>query len=346
MKILVTGATGFLGTHIVSHLLRKGVSVIGLDKDDFYFEQQLRGEIELCLLDVREVESYAHRFRGVDAVIHCAAALADHPPELIASVNLGGTRSILDLCLRNDIPKAIFCSSTVVYGYFEHAPPVTEETPAAAIHPYAVSKVKCEEMMIEYRKKGLNTCIVRPKSFIGAGRLGVFQLLCDWVMRGARIPIIGNGNNRYQLLGVSDLAEGFYRIAVMPLKNETINLGTDKFTTVKEDLDGLLAHARTGSTMLFLPSMPVKIALSVLEKLKLTQMWSWHYRTADRDSYVDISKAQRLIDWKPLQSNVDMLIETYDWYLENHKKFEQHMGAGHHGVLWRERLLKRISTWL
>jgi len=346
MKILVTGATGFLGTHIVSRLLQKGITVIGTDKDDFYFQKNLRGEIALCTLDIREIHSHAQRFKGVDAVIHCAAALHDSPPELINAVNLGGTRSVLDLCLMNNIPKIIFCSSTVVYGYFEHAPRVTEETTTRPVHPYAISKVKCEEMMLEYRKKGLNTCIVRPKSFIGAGRLGVFQLLCDWVMRGAKVPVIGNGRNRYQLLGVSDLAEGFYRIAVLPIENEVINLGTDKFKTVKEDLEGLLAHAHTGSTLLFLPATPVKIALSALEKLKLTQMWSWHYKTADRDSYVDISKAQRLIGWNPLQSNVDALAETYDWYVANHKEFERRVGLGHHGVLWRERLLKLISTWL
>lgn len=346
MKILVTGATGFLGTHIVSHLLQKGVSVIGLDIEDFYFHQRLRREIELFKFDVRDILSHADHFKGVDAVIHCAAALHDSPPEIINAVNLGGTRSVLDLCLKNDIPKAIFCSSTVVYGYFEHEPPVTEETPTAPVHPYAVSKVACENMMIEYRDKGLNACIVRPKSFIGAGRLGVFQLLCDWVMRGARVPVIGNGKNRYQLMGVSDLAEGFYRIATLPIKNETINLGTDKFTTVKEDLEGLLAHARTGSTLLFLPAKPVKLALSMLGKLKLTQMWEWHYKTADRDSYVDICKAQRLINWDPVQSNVDILIETYDWYVAHHKEYARNQGLGHHGVVWRERLLRCISSWL
>jgi len=147
-------------------------------------------------------------------------------------------------------------------------------------------------------------------------------------------------------MGVSDLAEGFYRVATFPIKNETINLGADKFATVREDLEALLAHAHTGSTLLFLPAKPVKLALSLLGKLKLTQMWEWHYKTADRDSYVDIGKAQRLINWNPIQSNVDILVETYDWYVAHHQEYARNQGLGHHGVLWRERLLRGISEWL
>ena len=187
---------------------------------------------------------------------------------------------------------------------------------------------------------------MRPKSFTGSGRLGVFQLLCDWISHGARIPVIGNGNNRFQLLGVSDLAEGFYQTALLPIENEIINLGTDKFRTVGEDLADLLKYADTGSTLLFLPALPVKAALTIIEKLKLTQMWSWHYKTADRDSFVEINKAQRLINWKPLQSNLDILKETYDWYKENIKDFQNNIGFGHHGVIWRESLLSFIRDLL
>jgi nucleoside-diphosphate-sugar epimerase len=346
MKVLITGATGFLGTHLVSKFLEKGATVVGIDKDDFYFQKDLSKEIELYKFDIRDSISFAHLFKKIDVVVHCAGALHDSPPEEIYSVNLGGTRNILELCLLNQIPKFIYCSSTVVYGYFEHKPPVFEDAPLCPQHPYAISKVKCEEIAMDYRSKNVNTCILRPKSFTGSGRLGVFQLLCDWISHGARIPVIGNGNNRFQLLSVSDLAEGFYQTALLPIKNEIINLGTDKFRTVKEDLADLLKYAGTGSTLLFLPALPVKAALTIIEKLKLTQMWAWHYMTADRDSFVEIIKAQNLINWKPLQSNLDILKETYDWYKENIKDFQNNIGFGHHGVIWRERLLSFIRDLL
>ena len=346
MKALITGATGFLGTNLVSKFLEKGISVVGMDKDDFYFRKELAREIELYKFDIRDMLSHAHRFKGIDIIVHCAGALHDAPPEEIYSVNLEGTKNALELCLLNDIPKIIYCSSTVVYGYFEHKPPVYETSPLAPQHPYAISKVKCEDMMREYGKKGVNACVVRPKSFTGAGRLGIFQLLCDWISHGSRIPVIGNGMNRFQLLGVSDFAEGIYEMAARPIVNETINLGADKFRTVKEDLEDLLKYADTGSSLLFLPAGPVKFILNAMAKLKLTHMWAWHYMTADRDSYVDIAKAQRLIGWKPSQSNLDLLVETYNWYIANHKEFENKTGSGHHGVVWKEGALNFIRDLL
>lgn len=346
MKVLVTGATGFLGTHIVKRFLEKGCTVVGLDKDDFYFWEHLADSITLHKLDVRDILSHAPLFRGIDVVVHCAAALHDSPPEEIRSVNLGGTRAVLDVCLKNEIPRFLFCSSTVVYGYFEFHPPVPEDTPLAPEHPYAVSKAECEGMLEEYRAKGLNASVFRPKSFIGAGRFGVFQLLCDWISDGAPVPVIGNGGNRYQLMGVSDLAEGVYRMATMPVKNVTLNLGAEKFRTVREDLGDLVAYAQTGSRLIRMPAAPTKLALTVIEKVGLTQMWAWHYKTADRDCYVDTSRARALIGWNPAQSNLDALKETYDWYIANVKNFHGRIGLGHHGVLWRERLLTTVKKIL
>jgi nucleoside-diphosphate-sugar epimerase len=184
MKVLITGATGFLGTHLVSKFLRNGAEVIGIDKEDFYFQKELADKIELHKFDIREAASFARLFKNVDVVIHCAAALHDSPPKEIYSVNVGGTKSVLELCLLNQVPKFIFCSSTVVYGYFEHRPPVSEDSPLSPQHPYAASKVKGEEITVEYRSKGMNTCILRPKSFIGPARLclsvGILRKFCNY----------------------------------------------------------------------------------------------------------------------------------------------------------------------
>ena len=135
-------------------------------------------------------------------------------------------------------------------------------------------------------------------------------------------------------------------MTVLPIKNEIINLGADSFRTVKEDMGDLIAYANTGSSLMFVPAKPVKMALRIIEKLKLTQLWSWHYETADRDSYVEITKAQKLINWKPTQSNLDILKETYDWYKDNIDVFKNKVGYGHHGVIWKERLLSFIRDLL
>ena len=148
MKVLITGATGFLGTHLVSKFLEKGAEVVGMDKDDFYFNCELADKIKLYKFDVRDIVSHADKFKDIDVVVHSAGALHDSSPDEIYSVNLGGTKAVLELCTKNRIPKFIYCSSTVVYGYFEHKPPVFEDSPLHPQHPYAISKAGCEKISI------------------------------------------------------------------------------------------------------------------------------------------------------------------------------------------------------
>jgi nucleoside-diphosphate-sugar epimerase len=186
--------------------------------------------------------------------------------------------------------------------------------------------------------------VVRPKTFIGPERLGVFEILFDWIREGRRIPILGDGSNRYQLLAVEDLVDATVSAAGADAAGETFNVGATEFGTVRSDLEGLIAHAGSDSRLRPVPARPAELALRALELARLSPLAEWHYRTAHRDSFVDVSKAQRLLGYAPRFSNEQALCNTYDWYLANREGIAK---AGvTHRVAWDQRalgLLKRLS---
>ena len=209
---------------------------------------------------------------------------------------------------------------------------------------YGASKIEAEQVALDYGRRGLGVTILRPKTFIGPERLGVFEILFDWIREGRRIPILGDGSNRYQLLAVEDLVAAIVLAGEAAVAGETLNVGATEFGTVRSDLEALIAHAGSGSRLRPVPVKPAEIALRALELARLSPLAEWHYKTAHRDSFVDVSKAQRLLGWQPRYPNAEALTRTYDWYLANRDT----LGAAGttHRVPWNQRalaLLKRIS---
>jgi nucleoside-diphosphate-sugar epimerase len=228
-----------------------------------------------------------------------------------------------------------------VYGVPEKHP-IEEDDPLVGVGWYGESKIDAEGLC---RVAAVETTIVRPKTFIGPERLGVFEILFDWIREGRRIYTLGKGNNRYQLLAVEDLVDAIVRAGQEPkAARETFNIGATEFGTVRADLQALIDHAGSASRLQPVPVKPAEIALRGLELLRVSPLAEWHYKTAHRDSFVDVNKAQSLLGWEPRLSNRDALIETYDWYLANRGRVG---GAGvTHRVPWNQQalgLLKRFS---
>jgi nucleoside-diphosphate-sugar epimerase len=187
--------------------------------------------------------------------------------------------------------------------------------------------------------------IVRPKTFVGPERLGVFEILFDWIREGRRIPILGDGSNRYQLLAVEDLVDAVVRsFDADGVAGEALNVGAGSFGTVGEDLEALIAHAGSGSRLRPVPARPAEIVLRALELARVSPLAEWHYRTAHKDSFVSIDKARRVLGWEPTLSNAETLCSTYDWYLAHRAEFGS--AGTTHRVPWSQGalgLLKRIS---
>ena len=194
---------------------------------------------------------------------------------------------------------------------------------------------------MDYRKKGICISILRPKSFIGPERLGVFALFYDWVKDSKNFPMIGNGKNRYQLLDVEDLCEAIYKCIILEKKivNDTFNIGAREFTTMKEDYQAVLDFAGYGKNIISFPTLPLIIILKILEFFHLSPLYKWVYETASKDSYVAIDKAEKILGFKTKYSNKDALIRNYKWYLENINEIENKKGISHR-VPWKQGILK------
>jgi len=239
------------------------------------------------------------------------------------------------------VRRVVFVSSTAVYGVPEKHP-IEEDDPLVGVGWYGESKIDAEALC---RVAAVETTIIRPKTFIGPERLGVFEILFDWIREGRRIYILGKGHNRYQLLAVEDLVDAIVRAATAPeAARETFNVGATEFGTVRSDLQALIDHAGSDSRLQPVPVRPAELSLRALELLRISPLAEWHYKTAHRDSFVDTSRAQRLLGWQPRLSNRQALIETYDWYLANRERVGS---AGvTHRVPWNQQalgLLKRLS---
>ena len=340
----ITGGAGFLGLHLARRLLDDGHAVRTLDVA-LLDDPRLETEVEEIRGDVRDRAAVDRLLRGADVVVHAAAALPIQAKrDAIWSVNVGGTETVLDAARAAGTPRVLFVSSTAVYGVpTKH--PIEEDDSLVGVGAYGDSKIAAEEACRRAARNGQDVVILRPKTFVGPERLGVFEILFDWIREGRRIYVLGSGHNRYQLLAVEDLIEAILSAAERPaLSGEAINVGTKEFDTVREDLQALIDHAGSGSRLTPIPARPAELVLRALELLRVSPLAEWHYKTAHRDSFVDIAKAERLLGFAPRLSNAQALIRTYDWYLEHRAELK---AAGvTHRVPWNQqalRLLKKVS---
>jgi nucleoside-diphosphate-sugar epimerase len=341
MLYSISGGAGFLGLHLARRLLADGHQVRTLDVAPLD-DPGLESSVEELRGDIRDRERVDDLVAGADVVVHAAAALPIQASrDSIRSVNVTGTEHVLQAARDAGAKRVVFISSTAVYGVPEKHP-IEEDDPLVGVGWYGESKIDAEALC---RVAAVETTIIRPKTFIGPERLGVFEILFDWIREGRRIYILGKGHNRYQLLAVEDLVEAIVRAAVAPeAARETINVGATEFGTVRSDLQALIDHAGSASRLRPVPVKPAEVALRGLELLRLSPLAEWHYKTAHRDSFVDVSKAQRLLGWQPRLSNREALIETYDWYLANRGRVGD--SGVTHRVPWNQQalgLLKRLS---
>jgi len=342
-SVLVTGGSGFLGINLIRHLRSKGVTDIrSIDLVPFDYPE--KGLVKTVVGDIRDLSALKKAMEGVTWVIHTAAALPLYSEQDIMTTDVDGTRNVMTVAREAGVERAVMISSTAVYGIPDHHPLYETDT-LSGVGPYGRAKIKAEEMCLDARRQGLCVPIIRPKSFVGPERLGVFALFYDWAYTGHGFPMIGNGKNRYQLLDVEDLCEAIWLTLTQDKAkvNDTFNIGAKVFATMREDYQAVLDDAGRGKKICGFPAAPMIWTLRLLEKLHLSPLYMWVYETACKDSFVSIEKAERVLGYAPKYSNKDALVRNYRWYVANLDSFKNASGVSHR-VPWKQGVL-RFAKW-
>ena len=338
---LVTGGSGFVGSNIARLLRERGEEVRVLDiwKDDTQCS-----DVEFVLADINDREAVEKAMRGVDYVHHNVALVPlAKAGKRYWTVNVEGTRTALEAARAVKVKMFCHMSSSAIFGSPTQMP-ITNDTPCKPVEIYGRAKLAAEQLVIQAGRDGMPVSSIRPRTIVGVGRLGIFEILFDWIKDGANIYIIGPGTYPFQFVHADDLCEVSIQSALQE-KPGLFNVGTSRFGSLRDDLGALIRHAGTKSKI---KSLPVSLAigtLTVLDKLRLSPLGPWHYLTYHKPFYFDIKPTMDALGWTPKYSNVSILTGAYDWFMSSQRQVAMagmsfHKQSVKQGIL---RVLKALS---
>lgn len=342
MLHLVTGGSGFVGSNIARLLHARGEQVRVLD---IWRADDLPAGIDFVLADINDVTAVERAMQGVDSVHHNVALVPlAKAGDRYWIVNVDGTRVALTAAKKAGVKMFAHMSSSAVFGCPD-AMPITNDTPREPLEIYGRAKKAGEDLVLQAMKDGMPASIIRPRTVIGTGRLGIFEILFDWIRDRANIYIIGKGQGQFQFIHVDDISMASIQ-SCMLRKPGVFNMGALEFSTLREDLEFLCRHAGTGSKVKSLPVSPTIFALHTLDKLGLSPLSPWHYLTYHKPFHFDSAPFYKALEYQPTYSNRRMMTESYDWFVKNFDAQKVHSSASAHkkpvkqGIL---RLLKSLS---
>jgi nucleoside-diphosphate-sugar epimerase len=342
MVHLITGGSGFLGNLIAHRLAAKGEQVKVFD----LWEDTTRAKaIEYIQGDVCERNQVRQAMKGIDVVHHNAALVPlTKSGRGFWQVNVEGSRITAEEAVAARVSSFVHMSSSAIFGAPKQCP-VTELTPFRPAEIYGRAKLAGEQAVRKaFENAAAQLIVIRPRTILGEGRLGIFQLLFEWIQEGRNVYVMGQGDGLFQFVHAHDLMDA-YMLALQHGKSATYNVGTDRFGTIREALERLIAGANSGSKVKSLPAGLTISTLRILDTLRLSPLAPWHYLTYAKPFYFDISNLLAL-NWRPKYSNDEMFRESYEWFISHRDRLLAAKAASAHrrpvreGLLW---LLKKLS---
>lgn len=311
MRITITGGGGVLGRNLIQRLTEERHQVTSLDLAPMPEMANCRQIIG----DIRHEATVKAAISGADVVIHAAAALPSYSHADIRSISVGGTQTVLDACFSSKIGRVIQISSSAVYGLPEVVP-TPEDHPRERVDAYNNAKIDAELICERYREKGMCIPILRPKTFLGPHRLGIFSMLFEWADEGRHFPLIGGGRYRSQMLDVEDLIDVVVSTMTLPddRVNSNFNVAATEFTTLHDDFQAVLDAAGYGKRIIALPAAPAIAALRMLELSGVSPVYKRLIYKLNRDAYVSTECAERELGFRPRHSNRSTILRTFEWW--------------------------------
>jgi nucleoside-diphosphate-sugar epimerase len=342
MLHLVTGGSGFLGNLIVQRLLEAGERVRVLD---LWRDESLSTEAEYVEADIRDSAAVAQGMKNVEVVHHVAAKVPiTKSGDIFRQVNVDGSRIVAEESVKAGVGYFVYMCSTSIFG--DAQSPITQETPYSPVEIYGQSKMEAElavKAVCDTAK--LPLILVRPRTILGLGRLGIFQILFEWISESRNVYVIGDGRHKFQFVHAQDLMDA-YMLALKLGRPGVYNVGAAEFGTLREALENVILHAGTTSRVKSLPIGLSITLLKILDKFSMSPLAPWHYLTYHKPVYFDI---QHLLDigWQPQYSNDRMFIESYDWFIEhrNDRNMAVEQGGSPHRKALKQGIL-RLLKWM
>ena len=158
--------------------------------------------------------------------------------------------------------------------------------------------------------------IIRPRVIMGRGRIGIFGILFKRILNNKRIYLIGGGENYFQFTDVNDMTDACI-LAINNNNSEIFNIGAEEMGTVYEDITNLVSYASSTSVITPLPAPVVQVVLKFTGLFGIAPLMNEQFLIADKNFKLDIKKAERLLCWKPKKSNLETMIDAFEWYREN-----------------------------
>lgn len=311
LSVLLTGGAGFFGENVCRRLRADGHRVRVLDLSGPAPWAAGLGA-DWVQADVRDAAAVQRALDGCDRVVHAAFAPPELPPARVTSVNVGGTEAVLGAARASGGVPVVLVSSTIVDRPLRPHP-VLSQAPSSRLAEYARTRRLAEDRARAAAAEGTPVALLRPKTFLGPGGVGAFAVLLGLVARGGRVPVLGSGRNRYQLLDVRDFA-GAVSCLVDAGTSGTFGAGADHVRTVAEELGELLEHAGTGARLAFVPAAPARLALRAVTLAGASPLSEWHVCGATGvDSVLDTS-ALRSLGWRAERTGPQALTDAYDGY--------------------------------
>lgn len=338
---VVTGGSGYFGSLLVRRLVEEGRRVRIFDIND---ADDRPSGVEFHQGDVRDADACRRVCEGADLVFHCVAQVPlAKDSALFWSVNRDGTRNVLQAAKDAGVKKLVYTSSSAVFGVPKEFP-ITADTPPCPSEDYGSAKLAGEQLCREVADAGLDVAIIRPRTIMGHGRLGIMQVVFEWVAQGRNVFVLGRGDNHFQFVHADDLADACLRAARRP-GFALYNIGADRYGSMRETLEGLVQYAGTGSRVRSMPYGPTVLAMKLSNRLGISPLAPYHWLVYGRDVAFDLAKPKAELGWQPRWSNVEMFIQSYDWYLEHRARILAEKGKSPHRSAVKEGILK-LLRWV
>ena len=341
--VMVTGGSGYFGTILINYLLKKKVLIKNFDISK---PEETNPNVKYLKGDILNYNDINNSLKNVDTIFHNVANLPlAKDKEKYNSINVDGTKNMLEAALNNNVRKVIYTSTGAVFGIPKSNPVKDTDIPKPQ-EEYGLTKYIGEKVCKEYIKKGISITIIRPNTILGIGRLGTLSLLFKWIDEGYNIPVFSGGGNRYQFTHAEDLSRLCYYSSLED-ESQIYNCAAKDNLTMIEIMTELCEFAKTNSKIRSVPMWPAILLMNILNFFKLSPLVSYHSLMYGRSIYFDMTKNKERLNWEPKYTNAEMMIQSYKWYISNKNKLLSNKKNDYdHQAIVKEGFLKYLKKLL